>query len=279
MFFISDLDYTLIYSLNALKKLNGEVVPSLHCVEEYPNEGFSFLTEKAYKYCQLLINKDLFIPATTRTINQYNRLTLSTRENLPWAIAYNGAVILRNGFIEKAWDNYIREELKNSLDFENMEEKLLPYLNAPWLIQLKKVGTWFFYFIVDLDKVTEKIIESLDHLSKKNNWVFSIQGRKLYFIPKCIDKGKAASYIVNISHTSKYIAAGDSLLDKNLIYNSYIGYIPTHGELYKQNKEGCFNKKNIKVAESKGLYCGEYILREVTDIFKSTLNRKARRKK
>lgn len=268
MFLISDLDRTLIYSLNSIKTFNTQIPKDLHCVEIYDNKESSFLTKKAYKYCQLLVNHNRFIPATTRTITQFNRLTLFDNKKIPWVIAYNGAVILRNGFIEKEWDKNIKELLKDSLDFFDMETKLFDYIKAPWLMKMKKVGTWFFYFIVDIEKIKQKNYEELSYLAKKNKWVFSKQGRKLYFIPNCLDKAKAASYILDYTQKANYIAAGDSLLDKNLVENAKVGYVPSHGELYQRYKKEKTIKKHIKLLGNRGIYCGEKIMKEATEIFR-----------
>lgn len=261
MFFISDLDQTLIYSHNAINNFNGTIPPDLYCAEVHNNEKCSYQTLKAKNYCNILINNKCFIPATTRTIEQYKRIKLSSKK-LPWVIVYNGAVILNDGFIDKEWNNQVMSRLKNSLDFINMEVKLLSYSRSPWLIKMKRAGSWFFYFIVDRKKIDNKKIEELNNLATINNWVFSQQGRKLYFIPKCLNKKEAAFYILSKFNNSDFVAAGDSKLDITLIDKAVEGYIPSHGELYESYIKKQYINENVSIMESQGVYCGEEILKK-----------------
>jgi hydroxymethylpyrimidine pyrophosphatase-like HAD family hydrolase len=260
MLFISDLDQTLIYSHNVINNLNGTVPLDLHPAEIYDKKVYSYQTLKAKNYCNILINNRCFIPATTRTIKQYKRIKLNSKK-IPWEIVYNGAVILNEGFIDKEWNNQVMSRLKNSLDVISMEVKLLSYLKEPWLIKMKRAGSWFFYFIVDRKKLDNKKINELDNLATINNWVFSQQGRKLFFIPKYVNKKEAAFYILDKFNDFDYVAAGDSKLDIELLDKAIEGYIPSHGELYKSYTNKQYMNNNVLIMESKGVFCGEEILK------------------
>jgi len=65
---------------------------------------------------------------------------------------------------------------------------------------------------------------------EENGWVSSIQGRKMYFVPKCVDKWTALKYISDLEKTKTIISSGDSKLDLNMVKNASIGIIPSHGQ-------------------------------------------------
>ena len=71
MMFASDLDGTLIYS----KRRFGEETlnVSVRNVEVYNGREISFMTEKAIALLRELSDEMMFVPVTTRTVEQYNR--------------------------------------------------------------------------------------------------------------------------------------------------------------------------------------------------------------
>ena len=73
--FASDLDQTLIYSrrwLADLKHKSHDVV----CVEHYKNKSASFMLKEAAETLRGIDRAHHFIPITTRTVAQYNRIPI-----------------------------------------------------------------------------------------------------------------------------------------------------------------------------------------------------------
>ena len=93
----SDLDRTLIYSSAALALTMPDArAPRLLCVEVHESRPLSYLTETAAGLLTELGDAAVFVPTTTRTRKQYQRI------NLPgpvpkYAICANGGHILVDG--------------------------------------------------------------------------------------------------------------------------------------------------------------------------------------
>ena len=99
MIFASDLDRTLIYSNRLLTK-NHLPVP-IRNVEVYNGREISYMTEKAIALLRELADEMMFIPVTTRTVEQYHRIALFREEIRPtYAITCNGGVVLNNGNVD-----------------------------------------------------------------------------------------------------------------------------------------------------------------------------------
>ena len=87
-----DLDRTLIYSRRFLDAAG----PGRRCVEVYEGEEISFMTENAVALLTDLVAKNVVIPATTRTVAQYRRITLAGAP-YRFAVTSNGGTILVDG--------------------------------------------------------------------------------------------------------------------------------------------------------------------------------------
>ena len=88
--FHADLDNTLIFSYR------HDIGQEKRCVEVYQGREISFITEKTHRLLREINEKMLVVPTTTRTREQYERITLGVGE-LPFALVCNGGVLLING--------------------------------------------------------------------------------------------------------------------------------------------------------------------------------------
>ena len=70
--FHSDLDNTLIYSYK------HEIGSEKRCVELYRGRELSYMTEKSLELLERIRERVLFVPTTTRTVEQYDRIRLGT---------------------------------------------------------------------------------------------------------------------------------------------------------------------------------------------------------
>ncbi|MFP4014043.1 MAG: hypothetical protein ACLFVQ_08175 [Chitinispirillaceae bacterium] len=261
MFLASDLDRTLIYSRKAMEQLNGSVPRDLRCVEVYENENFCFTTSQAGLLIDTLLREKLLVPVTTRTQEQYGRIQLSRSYVPEWAVTCNGAVVLRNGEVDTEWDFHIKKRLaESSLSIFEMEQLIEPFLSSDWFVKKRTAESWFIYMIVKQENLLSETVESLRTLARKHQWQLSVQGRKLYLIPDCINKANALSYVCDRMKMNSFIGAGDSLLDKPLVESAAVSFIPSHGELFGQLKSGKYVNSRIRVTRSGGVFSGEEIL-------------------
>lgn len=95
--FFADMDNTLIYSYK--RDIGSDKIG----VEFYPekNQMISYMTKTSWKLLQKVAHKLLFIPTTTRTIEQYQRINLGF---VPlYALVCNGGILLENGQENMRW--------------------------------------------------------------------------------------------------------------------------------------------------------------------------------
>ena len=85
--FMSDLDNTLIYSYK------HEIGEEKTCVEIYQDREVSYMTNRSCELLKAVTEEILFVPTTTRTIEQYERIHLDV--GIPkYALVCNGGVLL-----------------------------------------------------------------------------------------------------------------------------------------------------------------------------------------
>ena len=198
MIFASDLDRTLMYSQRAIEELGEPKGIILKPVEQKDGNWVGYMTESSFIKLKELSRQSLFVPVTTRTTEQFKRFIIFKSEiHIKYAITANGAYILYQGAPMKEWSNYIEK----CLHFESVSQaELLSILQSVGVRldgEKKQAEHLFFYYILNsLPAASE--IESIHVVAAKYGWRISLQGRKLYFIPKAISKGSALEFICNL---------------------------------------------------------------------------------
>ncbi|NRD80489.1 hypothetical protein HPT25_24510 [Bacillus sp. BRMEA1] len=257
MIFASDLDRTLVYSNRAIAQLGYSKSTVLIPVEKKAQEVTAYMTEKSLSFIQKLCQHQLFIPVTTRTTEQYNRiLVFKEKLRLPYAITANGAEILYEGEPLREWSSYLTQIL--DVGALGMRELLSLLKQDDWnfIGDLRIVGTLFFYWI--LEKIPSmETITKLQKFVSSYGWRISLQGKKLYFIPKVISKGKALNFICSRERMNAIAGAGDSLLDLDFLQLCQYRFVPEHGEL-----RGVSENWNLLITKKSGVDAGEEILQQ-----------------
>ncbi len=262
MLFASDLDRTLIYSKRFLDKYKKR--PLL--IETKDDKEISFITELSISILKKIANRILFIPVTTRTIEQYKRISFLKNTIIPkYAIVSNGGNILVNGKIDSYWAKIISLKLKSEcISTKKVLERFGEIKNNDWVYKQMKADNLFYYYIIDKDNIPLDEIADFKKWLLKHGWNISIQGRKLYLIPGFINKLSAVKYIKNKTQKKKVIASGDSLLDLSMLEHADIAFCPSHGEIYNSYKEGYLKvPKHIVFTDNQGMSASEEILKEV----------------
>lgn len=262
--FASDLDQTLIYSR---RSMGSDVKPEeLIEVERFEGKPQSFMTEQSQSALWELEPDTVFVPVTTRTREQYERVTGIYEGSEPpqFAIISNGAVILENGEPIKEWSTDIR---RRCVDRKTVIEELLPvihqHFDEEWVLRIRQAEDWFVYLIVDRAQFPEEKIGFYTKVFREIGWGMSLQGRKLYFMPESITKAAAMEYVRDRIKADYVIAAGDSLLDLDLLESADAGLLAAHGEAVRADAEV---SEHIIVTEEQGIKAGEEILAKVADI-------------
>ncbi|MBM7702487.1 HAD family hydrolase [Metabacillus iocasae] len=248
--FASDLDRTLIYSRRLITEEIDEA--SIELVETLNGREVSYMTKKAITQLTNLLNDTMFIPVTTRTTEQYKRISIfSERFNPEYAITTNGAVILKDGEPLSEWTNIIKERMRNlSLSFHETYEWLQTYEKYEWVKSVNEADQTFLYLVVHRESFTDEHLQTLRDYFQPGGWRVYAHGRKIYCIPTAISKWSAVSFLKEKLGIDRICAAGDSELDVEMILHADFGIAPIHGELAKMDYDVTFTTTmNIEAAE------------------------------
>jgi hydroxymethylpyrimidine pyrophosphatase-like HAD family hydrolase len=219
------------------------------------------MTESAYLTLKALCQRCLFIPVTTRTQEQFRRFVIFEREiPLTYAITSNGATILYKGEPLKEWSELTLTKLR--LESVAQEElfSLMAKEGLSFDGQLKHAENLFFYYILN-SFPSNFDMKTINEIVTKYGWRTSLQGRKLYFIPRAISKGTALAFICNREGLEAFAGAGDSVLDWDFLQMCHYRFVPSHGELTKLP-----GVAGLTITRNNGIAAGEEILQQFLNL-------------
>lgn len=255
----SDLDRTLIYSAAALAlTMPDPRAPRLLCVEVHESRPLSYMTETAAGLLTDLGDAAVFVPTTTRTRKQYQRI------NLPgprpkYAICANGGHLLVDGVSDLDWHARVTARLaERCAPLEEVREHLLATADPAWVRKHRVAEDLFAYLVVERELLPEEWLKELAVWAENRGWTVSLQGRKLYAVPKPLTKSAAVRELARRTGARLTLAAGDSLLDADLLLAADKGWRPAHGEL----ADADWTAPAITALPERGVLAGERILRE-----------------
>ncbi|WP_245996732.1 HAD family hydrolase [Streptomyces armeniacus] len=254
----SDLDRTLIYSAAALGlTMPDRDAPRLLCVETYEHRPLSYMTETAAGLLAELAARAVFVPATTRTREQYQRVRLPGPP-AAYAVCANGGHLLVDGESDPVWQAHVRRELTDCAPLDEMRAHLRHTADPGWLLKERVAEELFAYLVVDRDRLPDTYVKELGDWAGPRGWTVSLQGRKIYAVPRPLTKSAAVAEIARRTGAPVTYAAGDSLLDSDLLLAADHGWRPGHGEL----ADSGWDAAHITALEERGVAAGERILRE-----------------
>ncbi|MEU2059077.1 HAD family hydrolase [Streptomyces sp. NPDC013455] len=255
----SDLDRTLIYSAAALALTMPDArAPRLLCVEVHEAKPLSYMTETAARLLTDLGDTAVFAPTTTRTRKQYQRI------NLPgpppkYAICANGGHLLVDGVTDADWHAGVLARLADECaPLEEVREHLLRSADPVWVRKHRVAEDLFAYLVVERELLPADWVKELAVWAENRGWTVSLQGRKIYAVPKPLTKSAAVREVARRAGAELTLAAGDSLLDADLLLAADRGWRPGHGELADTG----WSAPGISALPERGVLAGERILRE-----------------
>ncbi|GAB2910906.1 hypothetical protein GCM10027047_06460 [Rhodococcus aerolatus] len=251
----SDLDRTLIYSAAALGLTVPDAdAPRLLCVEVYRGAPLSFVTEAAAVGIVALAGEATLVPTTTRTPEQLARVHLPGPP-ARYAIAANGGRLLVDGRVDEDWSRAVAATLVGTAAVAEVHEHLAR--PQPFLRTVRTASDLFAYAVVDRDEVPPAWVEELTGWCRDRGWGVSVQGRKVYAVPDGLTKSAAAAEVARRAGTTRLLAAGDSLLDADLLLAADAAVRPAHGELH----DAGFAAPHVAVTTSAGVAAGVDVVR------------------
>ncbi|HEU4962927.1 MAG TPA: HAD family hydrolase [Bacilli bacterium] len=234
MIVASDLDQTLIYSRRSMGEGHEEslLVP----VEAKDGATLSYMTRQAVELLQELAGRLLFIPVTTRTVEQYRRVHLLQDVIRPkYAITSNGGNILVDGEVDADWNRAIRLLVADrSASAEQVRALFQQVATAEWVLNESFCDELFFAYRIDRQRMPEQELRKIGEQLSAWGWEMSIQGRKVYLIPSVVSKRDALLHLKEREGKDIHLATGDSLLDRCMLDAAVHAIAPRHGELYRQ---------------------------------------------
>jgi hypothetical protein len=250
----SDLDRTLIYSRGALDLPRGNDT-ELECVEVHDGERASFMTAEAAQDVRWLAGRTVLVPTTTRTRAQLSRVRLPGAP-APFAVAANGGVLLVDGHPDRTWTARVTATLAaTSATLDEIWPHLRSVFDPSFTHKLRRAEDLFAYAVTQRDAVPDGLIADLTAWADERGWSTSRQGRKVYVVPHRLTKSAAVAEVAQRVGAELVLAAGDSLLDADLLELADRAVRPRHGELV----DAGWSRPHVEVTSASGVLAGEQI--------------------
>lgn len=141
--FASDLDRTLIYSHRMLEQYAYKGAYEL--IEVLDDRPLSYMSIETKASLQAIHQAGWFIPVTTRTTAQFERITLFQQEIKPeYAVTTNGGCILHHGKPLEEWQAIVDERLQECMPVRDMLRAISELPVAAWVKRTRTAEEDFF---------------------------------------------------------------------------------------------------------------------------------------
>jgi hydroxymethylpyrimidine pyrophosphatase-like HAD family hydrolase len=117
----------------------------------------------------------------------------------------------------------------------------------------------FAYLVVDRARLPQTWVKELAAWAEPRGWTVSLQGRKIYAVPGPLTKSAAVAEVARRTGAARTYAAGDSLLDADMLLAAGHGWFPGHGELAGSG----WSAPHVTGLSERGVAAGERIVREM----------------
>ncbi|RDY31859.1 HAD hydrolase family protein [Lachnotalea glycerini] len=246
--FNSDIDNTLIYSYK------HEIGSNKKCVELYQGREISFMTQYSYERLHKICEKELFVPTTTRTIEQYKRIDFGIDEP-DYALVCNGGILLKKGLIDDAWYHKsldmisnAQSELKKAIEILKMDSNIN--------FEIRNINQLFLF---TKSKSPKETLAGLNEKLNLNKVETFTNGLKVYVMPKNLNKGNAVLRLKEKLKAKRIIAAGDSEFDISMLRVADIAFAP---ELLKKQMKA---KTNTNIVPE-GILFSDAVLKHILEL-------------
>lgn len=241
MYFVSDLDKTLIFS----NKENDLNIQDFICVEHYDDGGeITYMTRQGFELFNEVLSKSIFIPCTMRNLRQTLRIAPIKEYNPKYIICTNGCEIYIDGELDVEWEDKVR-----SLIPKNETLSLVNKIESQGLSYIECRNVNDFYIAIKYEK---SFINSKDFKKEisiirniiPSNYNFQQDKHKIFLLNKCVDKANAIDYLKNkYLEDEGILVAGDSNADEMMTKLDYVkAFIPCHATFQNEYAYRTFNR-------------------------------------
>lgn len=232
MLFASDLDNTLIHSYKRAQK--DDI-----CVEVKDGKELSFMSKENYQLLKEVVKKCEFVPVTTRSLEQYQRINLGIIPK--YAIVAHGAILLIDGKVDEGWTVETRKL---------MDAKLPEIQKNDIIFDVRYVDDFFVFAKSESPK---KAVEYLESIIDQNKLISCAVHNKVYVFPNGLEKSFALKRLKERINEEFVICSGDSELDISMLEIADIAINPKTLQLENQNQhkinEESFSLEMLKKAD------------------------------
>lgn len=258
----TDLDRTMIYSRTAAGAEQFAASAPV-CVEIYDDAPLSYMTGAAHALLGDLTSRAVVVPTTTRTPAQYQRITLPGGP-YRYAVTSNGGALLVDGCPDPDWRRSIeRAVASEGPSVTAIADELRGRVDDGWVRSLRIADDLFCYLVVDTAAQPDGFVAQWRQWCQPRGWNVSQQGRKIYTMPNAVTKSAAIREVHarlisdgTLGADSRVLAAGDGVLDIDLLEHADIAIRPRHGEL----EDTGWQHPSVAVTTARGITAGEEIL-------------------
>lgn len=213
--FHSDLDNTMIYSYK------HDIGKAKRNVEIYQGREISFLTDKTYEMLQKVSKELLFVPTTTRSMEQYQRIDLGIGTP-KYALICNGGSLLVDGVEDQRWYEKSLELIASGKEELEKGQKFLE-AERRRIFEIRSIKGLFLFTKCDQ---TEYVIHELKEILDCSVVDVFHNGVKVYILPKKLSKGMAVRRFREYIQPDTVIAAGDSEFDVSMLNEADVALAP-----------------------------------------------------
>lgn len=233
--FACDLDNTLLHSYR--KKKDGDT-----CVEWLKGQEQGYMDGYVYENLGKLMECVMFIPVTTRSVEQYGRIQWGNHSRPKYAVSTNGAILLDHDALDAAWMECSKAEAgKYRTEMENLLPELLSdgdYIRCRMVDEM-----YLFSYCREGVSVRDKVRQC----ASMTKLTVVASGKKIYFLPPHFNKGEALKRLVERFAPECVIAAGDSGIDVPMLEIADIAFAKEEiiGQVNHKEKHVFVDEKDL----------------------------------
>ena len=248
MFFAVDLDNTLIYSYK--KNLSRRV-----CVEWKEEKELSYMTPTAHNLLKEAVRRGEIVPLTSRSVEQYRRISFFPGYQFPFALVCNGAILLRDGEIDEKWREESLRMVEPAMGEVEKARQILetdPDIN----FEIRLIdGLWLF---TKSENPKQTISRLQNALNGELVWIMDYK-EKINVVPHSIDKGEGLRRFMEFRGDYHAVCAGDSVFDLPMLKKAKTAVIPDVAEI----KKALGDHSDVVVCEGEETAFSDGVLRSI----------------
>ncbi|MGH8861816.1 MAG: HAD family hydrolase, partial [Jatrophihabitantaceae bacterium] len=165
-------------------------------------------------------------------------------------------VLLVDGAPDRGWARQVARALSGSVPLQEVWTHVARACHPRFTAKLRNADGLFCYAVVRPHLLPDGFVAELAAWAASRGWRTSLQGRKLYWVPDRLSKSAAVHEVAGRVGADLVLAAGDSLLDVDLLLAADLSIRPRHGELDDRG----WTAPTVTVTQSRGIAAGAEIV-------------------